>query len=344
MAPLDFCEARLIIVGMEEIAFFNDVLKSLKLDATCLSYQEVNNYYYYDLVLNNKTKVKDIQKFSNEIALKLKASAIPNYKVITYNGILRLEFASNKNEDNNIFDLFSEGDEVPKGELVCLLGQAVNGSKIWMNLEDAPNLLVAGTTGSGKSVLLHNIIANLLFFNKAKIHLIDSKQIEFNNYSKLPNVQVGYTYSEALYTINSLILLMENRFALLRSGFKIANMPPVVLIIDEFADLVMQDSGTELYNNLLKLAQKCRAAKIHIVLATQRPSVNILNGAIKANFPARITCKVASHVDSKIVIDSVGAENLNGKGDALLKDNSRNFERFQIAYANSDLLLKHFLN
>ena len=327
---------------MEEIAFFNDVLKSLKLDATCLSYQEVNSYYYYDLMLNNKTKVKDIQKFSNEIALKLRASAIPNYKVLTNSGVLRLEFASNKKEENNIFDLFSEGDQVPKGELVCLLGQAVNGSKIWVNLEDTPNLLVAGTTGSGKSVLLHNIIANLLFFNKSKIYLIDSKQIEFSNYSKLSNIQVGYSYNEALYSIKSLILLMENRFTLLRSGFKIENMPPVVLIIDEFADLVMQDSSTELYTNLLKLTQKCRAAKIHIVLATQRPSVNIINGAIKANFPARIACKVASHIDSKIVIDGVGAEHLNGKGDALLKDNFRISERFQIAYANSELLLKHF--
>jgi len=328
---------------MEEIAFFNEVLESLKIDAKCINYQESNNYYYYDLVLNNKTKIKDIQRFSDELALKLKAGSKPNLRVLSEQGLVRIEFVSHKNELNStIFDLFAEGDSPPKGELVCLLGQSVNGEKVWMNLEDNPNLLVAGTTGSGKSVLLHNIIANLLFFNKSKVYLIDSKHIEFANYKNIPNIEVGHSYNDALYIVNNLIFLMENRFSLIKSGIKSDKMPPVILIIDEFADLIMQDSNDELYNKLLKLAQKCRAAKIHIILATQRPSANILNGAIKANFPSRITCKVASHVDSKIVIDGVGAENLRGKGDALLKDNFRILERFQIAYSDSKLLLNHF--
>jgi len=112
-------------------------------------------------------------------------------------------------------------------------------------------------------------------------------------------------------------------------------LKPILIIIDEFADLVMQDKGDMFFDRLCRLAQKCRAARMSIMIATQRPSVNIVNGAIKANFPARIACKVASHVDSKVILDTVGAENLLGKGDALLRDNSRNMERFQVAYTDA---------
>ena len=103
----------------------------------------------------------------------------------------------------------------------------------------------------------------------------------------------------------------------------------------------MQDTSGELYLKLCQLSQKCRAAKIHLILSTQRPSANIVNGAIKANFPARISCKVSSHVDSKVILDATGAENLAGRGDALLRDNTRNLERFQIAYTTPQEVLHY---
>ena len=128
---------------------------------------------------------------------------------------------------------------------------------------------------------------------------------------------------------------MERRYELLRSGLDAVNLPNVVLIVDEFADLIIQDKDNQFYTKLCKLAQKCRAAKINIILATQRPSVDIINGTIKANFAARIACRVASHVDSKVILDASGAENLIGNGDALLRDGTRYLERFQVAYTDA---------
>lgn len=126
---------------------------------------------------------------------------------------------------------------------------------------------------------------------------------------------------------------MELRFSILLENCE-AKLKPIVLIIDEFGDLILQDKTKEFINNLTRLAQKSRAVKIYIILATQRPSSKIIDGAIKANISARIACKTVSSMDSRIILDSSGAENLNGKGDALMKDAYRNLERFQIAYVS----------
>ena len=159
---------------------------------------------------------------------------------------------------------------------------------------------------------------------------------------EIPNVTVGYSYTDAIEILDSLLSSMNQRYNLLRNGSNIKNFPFGVFIIDEFADLIMQDKDDLFYNKLCQLAQKCRAARLSIIIATQRPSYNVIDGTIKANFPARISCRTASHVDSKVVLDSVGAENLLGQGDALLKDNSRFMERFQIAYTSSEEVCKFF--
>lgn len=325
------------------ITNFNNILSAFKINANCIDHQAVGNYYYYDLRLQPNAKVRDIQKYSDEFSLALKMSNKPNIRVIHDQGVVRLEFATSRTERLNLFQYFTEED-IPDGDLVCLLGQTTTGQKLWMDLAQNPHMIVAGTTGSGKSVLLHNVIANILNYNDAKIILIDPKNIEFSEYDKrnIPNVQVGYTYNEAMMYLESLIGTMESRYKLLRGGYKASDLPSVVFIIDEFADLIMQDKDSQFYLNLCRLAQKSRAAKINIILATQRPSVNIVNGAIKANFPARIACRVASHIDSKVILDSSGAENLLGKGDAMVKDNFHNLERFQIAYTTSSEVCEFF--
>jgi S-DNA-T family DNA segregation ATPase FtsK/SpoIIIE len=205
-------------------------------------------------------------------------------------------------------------------------------------------MIISGTTGSGKSTLLHNIIANLLLGNNSIICLLDPKNIEFSIYDNynIPKINVGYTYMDGITILNSLISVMEERYNLMRKGVNINNLPYAVLIIDEFADLIMQDIDNQFYEKLCLLSQKCRAAKMSIILSTQRPSVNIVNGTIKANFPARISCKTASHVDSKIVLDAVGAEDLMGGGDALLRDNFRYLDRFQVAYTDANEVCKYF--
>lgn len=197
-------------------------------------------------------------------------------------------------------------------------------------------MIVAGTTGSGKSTLLNNIVANVLNYDDADIFLVDPKRIEFSEYEKhIKSIEVYYTFNDALELVSNMVEVMEDRYNRIRSGCDPKTLKPILIVVDEFADLIMQDKGDLFYNKLCRLAQKCRAAKISIVLATQRPSVNIINGSIKANFPARIACRVASHVDSKVVLDTSGAEDLLGKGDALLRDNSRYMERFQVAYTNA---------
>ena len=328
---------------METINIFNTILNSFKINAQCVDYKKTDNYFHYDLKLNSNVKIKDIQKISDEISLALRAPGKPNIKVLHQEGIVRLEFAEVRKSPLNLFDLFKKFK--PQNSTTCLLGRQSNGSELHMDLSQNPHMIVAGTTGSGKSTLLHNIIANLLYSNKSEIHLIDPKGIEFSPYDlKFNNVNVYYDYKLANMLLAQLVDLMEFRYTLIRNGYNSSNIDPCVVIIDEFADLIMQDTNNKFYNNLCRLAQKSRAAKIHLILATQRPSVNVINGTIKANFPARISCKVSSHIDSKVVLDSVGAETLLGKGDALVKDNFRFLERFQVAYTTPEQNITYFKN
>jgi S-DNA-T family DNA segregation ATPase FtsK/SpoIIIE len=326
---------------MEPIKDFNSILNSFNIKASCIDHRKIDNYSYYDLKLLPNAKVKDIQKYSDEISLALKTPCKPSIKILHNEGVVRLEFASPRTTALNLFDYFSN-DFVPKGEINCLLGQTVDGRKMWMDLAQNPHMIISGTTGSGKSTLLHNIIANLFNYNDVNLFLVDPKRIEFGDYKKIKSLNVYFSYDETMALINSAIETMEFRYEMIRSGQLSNNLKPIVIIIDEFADLIMQDKNDLFYLSLCRLAQKCRAAKIHIILATQRPSVNIINGTIKANFPARIACRVASHVDSKVILDVSGAENLLGKGDALVKDNFRFLERFQVAYTSATEVCSYF--
>lgn len=200
-----------------------------------------------------------------------------------------------------------------------------------------------GTTGSGKTTLLHNIIANLLINNNSHLFLLDPKRIEFNLYSTLNNTNVYSTIEECKSALSLLNSVMEERFSLLVNDSN-NKLQPIVLIVDEFGDIFLQDKTKEFVNNLTKLAQKSRAAKIYMILATQRPSAKIIDGAIKANISARIACKTVSSMDSRIILDSSGAENLLGKGDAILKDSYRNLERFQIAYVSPEETYEYLRN
>jgi DNA segregation ATPase FtsK/SpoIIIE, S-DNA-T family len=326
---------------MENINKFNEILHSFKIKADCVDYHCVDNYFYYDLRINPDAKnvqnvrVKDIQKYSDEISLALKTPCKPGIKILHDQGLVRLEFATPRTKSLKLLDIFTNRG-IPKGQINCLLGKTVDGELMWMDLAQNPHMIVAGTTGSGKSTLLHNIIANLLNYNDVDIFLVDPKNIEFDEYAKrISNIQVSYTYDEALELINNMIDIMNFRYDLMRRGKPASEFKSIVIMIDEFADLIMQDKNEQFYHALCQLAQKCRAAKIHIILSTQRPSVNIINGTIKANFPARIACRVASHIDSKVILDASGAENLLGKGDALVRDNTRFSERFQVAYTDA---------
>lgn len=329
-------------MGMDSLQQFNQILQTLTIKAKCVDSQAIDNYFYYDLKLAPNARVRDVHRYGDEISLALRTPCRPSIKVLHKQGVVRLEFVTPRSSPLRLLEYFTN-DEIPEGDLICLLGQSVEGKKVWMDLAQNPHMLVAGTTGSGKSILLHNLIANLKNYNQCLIYLVDPKKIEFCYYEgRLSHSKVSYTYDETIDLLDSLLEIVEERYGAVQLGHSIQEFPYVVLIVDEFADLAMQDKNEIFYTKICRLAQKSRAARIVIVLATQRPSVNIINGDIKANFPARLACRVASHVDSKVILDVTGAENLLGKGDALVRDNFRFLERFQVAYITPEEVCQYY--
>lgn len=195
---------------------------------------------------------------------------------------------------------------------------------VYLNMLKAPHVLVSGTTGSGKSIFLNNLIQLV----DCKLILIDPKKIEFSKFSSLPNLRIPVVHCtyEAINVLSNLVNVMEIRYSELQSNPN-AKFYNIVVIIDEFADMVetVRNNKTErelLFSSVIRLAQKSRAIGIHLVLATQRPSVNIITGLIKANVPTRISFKQNSIVDSRTILDSQGAEKLEASGLFLFKFNN----------------------
>ena len=211
-----------------------------------------------------------------------------------------------------------------------VLGIRSNGDSLIRDISKMPNLLVAGTTGSGKSVLLHSIVMSALC-GGATAYISDPKMVDFDRYKDVSRVKkVVNSYDETLETIQELTTIMNSRFSFLKKrGVRSACelflsrgsrdvMPPIVFVIDEWADLVLQDK--DIQKNLCILAQKGRAAGISVVLSTQRPSSSVISGLIKANFPGRVALRVASLVDSRVILDQSGAEKLSSVGTGLFLD------------------------
>lgn len=314
---------------------FDDLLAAFKISAQCVDFQDMPNYSYYDIILQGSSKVKDLQKYEHEFALYLKKDNVPQFKPIHSRGIVRIEFIK-KRESTLLFkDMFRKHDSSIRRQksLSCLIGETIDGNPVFMDIAKAPHILIGGTTGSGKSSLLHNIIANLSIGNNSRIFLVDPKNIEFAEYRKV-GIHVYNSYKETVNLLQTMILEMERRYSSMRNGESSDMFPYIVIVIDEFSDLSLQDHDDKFKTLLCKLAQKCRAAKIHIILATQRPSAKLVDGNIKANFPTRIACKVTSAIDSRIILDENGAESLMGKGDSIMKDNNSTI-RFQVSYIST---------
>jgi DNA segregation ATPase FtsK/SpoIIIE, S-DNA-T family len=299
-----------------------NILKASKIKAICASYSDLPGCEIYDLKLAPGGKITDLRRYMNEIQLALKTS-VAFLSISTEKGLLRLEVAKKNRPMIHLEDINAQ-NPIPTDDLNCLLGRTLTGDPLWVNLATAPHIMIGGTTGSGKSTLIHTLIENLLI-KRTHLLLLDPKGCEFSRYEQHSNVNVAYDYDTAIDIVHMLVDEMDKRY-------RIGNLPhpPMTLIIDEFADIVSQDWSKSFYDGLKLLAQKSRAANIHIILATQRPSVGVLDGDIKANLPVRIACRVASGIDSRILLDEQGAEKLMGAGDAILKDSGRSL-RFQVA-------------
>ncbi|MGN0007030.1 MAG: DNA translocase FtsK 4TM domain-containing protein [Alistipes sp.] len=301
----------------------------------------------YEIVQESGVKISRIQGLENDIAQSLKALGIRIIAPMPGRGTIGIEVPNrNKMVVSMRSAILSERFHRFGGELPVVIGRTIQNENYVFDLAKMPHLLVAGATGQGKSVGLNAIITSLLYRkdpSQLKFVLIDPKMVEFSLYAKMERQFLAKMSSEdeaivtdpkkAVYTLNSLCIEMDNRLDKCRKAGarNIAEyndkvrkrevddeniMPYIVVIIDEFADLIM--TAKEVEAPVMRLAQKARAIGIHLIVATQRPDVKVITGGIKANFPARIAFRVMQMIDSRTIIDQPGAERLIGRGDMLL--------------------------
>ncbi len=305
----------------------------------------------YEIVPAKGVKISKIKNLENDIALSLSALGIRIIAPIPGKGTIGIEVPNEKTEIVSIKSvLSSRAFQESKYELPVAMGKTIQNETFVFELTKMPHLLVAGATGQGKSVGLNVILTSLLFKKhpaQLKFVLVDPKMVELTLYNKIENHYLAKLpdseeaiitdTDKVIHTLISLTTEMENRYQLLKQAYvrniKEYNekflsrklnpekghqyLPYIVLVVDEFADLIMT-AGKEIEMPIARLAQKARAIGIHLIIATQRPSANIITGVIKANFPARIAFRVSSMIDSRTILDSPGANQLIGRGDMLI--------------------------
>lgn len=291
----------------------------------------------YELTPEAGTKVRSVVNLADDIALGLAVTNVRIEAPIPGKPAVGIE-VPNKKRDNVYLRTLLETEEFrnSKSRLFCALGTDVAGSPIFCDIAKMPHLLVAGATGMGKSVCINSIVMSLLFKStpqEIRLIMIDPKKVELTNYNGIPHLHVPVVsdVKKAAGTLAWAVSEMEHRYELIESvgvrniqGYNEITyndpekeyMPQMVIIIDEFADLMMTVKD-DVETSVCRIAQMGRAAGIHLIIGTQRPSVNVVTGLIKANVPSRIAFTMSSQVDSRTVIDSVGAEKLLGKGDML---------------------------
>lgn len=313
----------------------------------------------YEMHMPVGIPVKKIQMHSSDIALALAAkSDIRIEAPIKGKSAVGIEVPNNKVDIVGLKDIIrSEKFMEAKSPLTFALGKDVDGTVYCCNLAKMPHLLVAGSTGSGKSVCLNAIILSLIFRTSPedlRLILVDPKRVEFAIYNNLPHLLMSKVITEPKKALNAfdwLINEMERRFMVFQTCFvknineynmqsdilnkRKPKLPYIVLIVDELADLVVTTNKKDLEEKIIRLTQKARAAGIHIILATQRPSVDIITGSIKINLPTRIAFAVTNFVDSKTILDQGGAEKLLGRGDMLYAPNDGEPVRVQGAFVDT---------
>lgn len=321
----------------------------------------------YEIVPDKGVKVASIKRLVDDIALSLSSEGVRIIAPIPGKGTVGIEVANKKRQTVSMRTVIkSKAFQENQFELPVAMGSTISNDVFITDLAKMPHLLVAGATGQGKSVGLNAIIASLLYSKRPdelKFVMIDPKMVEFALYepierhylAKLPDAQdaIITDMTKAVETLNSLVVEMENRYLLLKDihtkniieynrkikeghGNPAAGhryMPYIVVVVDEFADLIM-NVGKEVEKPIARLAQKARAVGIHVIIATQRPSADVITGMIKGNFPSRIAFKVSSGIDSKTILDSTGAQYLIGKGDMLILNNGP-ITRVQCAFIDT---------
>ena len=293
-------------------------------------------------------KVSKIINLSEDIARNT-SSESARISTIPGSSTIGIELPKSSRENVYLSEIISSSDFSKKNiKLPIALGKNISGIPITGDLSSMPHLLIAGTTGSGKSVCINTIILSLLYRHtpeKCKFILIDPKMLELSTYEGIPHLlcPVITEAKRAASVLGWVVKEMENRYRLMtRVGVKNIDgynekhklsMPYIVVIVDEMSDLMLV-AGKEIENYIQKLSQMARAAGIHIIMATQRPSVDVITGTIKANFPTRISFQVTSKIDSRTILGEQGAEQLLGKGDMLYMSSANKIVRIHAPFVS----------
>ena len=299
-------------------------------------------------------KVTKIINLAEDIARNT-SSESARISTIPGKNTIGIELPKSTRENVYLSEIISESNFKNKDiKLPIALGKDISGAPITGDLSSMPHLLIAGTTGSGKSICINTIILSLLYRHtpeKCKFILIDPKMLELSTYEGIPHLlcPVITEAKKAASVLGWVVKEMESRYKLMTKegvrnidGYNYKHkllMPYIVVIVDEMSDLMLV-AGKEIENYVQKLSQMARAAGIHIIMATQRPSVDVITGTIKANFPTRISFQVASKIDSRTIIDEQGAEQLLGKGDMLYKSSANKIVRIHAPYVSENEIEK----
>ena len=290
----------------------------------------------YELKLAPGTKVSKITQLKDDLAYALASTDIRILAPIPGKQAVGVEVPNQRRRLVRLGDIYG-GRPQGGSPLVAWLGKDISGSAVWTDLQKMPHALIAGTTGSGKSGSVNAILSSILLHaspNEVRMVLVDPKRVELNHYEKIPHLLTPVVTSPRLAAnvLNNLIAEMESRYQIMelarsrnlgelnrvREREGEAPLPYILCVIDELADLMMV-SPAEVEDAIIRLAQKARAVGIHLLLATQRPSTDIITGTIKVNIPSRIAFAVSSQVDSRVILDQGGAETLLGQGDMLFR-------------------------
>jgi S-DNA-T family DNA segregation ATPase FtsK/SpoIIIE len=308
----------------------------------------------YELRLAPGTKVKKVTELANDLAYALASTDIRILAPIPGKQAVGVEVPNTRRRLVRLGDIYA-GRPQKTSPLVAWLGKGIDGNAVWTDLAKMPHVLVAGTTGSGKSGCVNAILSSILMHaspNDVRLVLVDPKQVELNHYEHVPHLLTPVVTSPRLAAnvLANLIGEMESRYGIMgearcrnlaelnraRAKAGEAPLPHILCVIDELADLMMV-APAEVEDSIIRLAQKSRATGIHLVLATQRPSTDIITGTIKVNIPARIAFAVSSQTDSRVILDQGGAEALLGQGDMLFRGaGTSKLQRIQGAFVTEE--------
>lgn len=334
-------ELRKGAVMTDYVSAIESTLEQFGIDASVTGQTHGPAVTRYELTLGSGVKVEAIGRLAANFAYATAARSVRILAPIPGKTAVGIELPNEHRETVELADVLMDAGEHP---LTVALGKTVDGEMLSLNLAEMPHLLVAGSTGAGKSTFINAALVSLLHRttpDQVRMVMVDPKMVELSGYEGIGHLMrpVITEVDEAVAALNELVAFMETRYQTMKAARvrhigQLEGHPYIVIVVDELADLIMQ-AGKAVEEPLVRIAQKGRAAGIHLLLATQRPSADILTGLIRANVPSRLAFATSSAIDSRIVLDEGGAEQLLGMGDALYKPiGNRTAVRVQAAYVS----------